>query len=93
MTMTREHAVLEAALDFLFENIDELLRENRNKEIDALLRRQNVEKLSTDILLGLLTATAPARTRLSARSEFYSRVKHELSVRNGFDVSILDGLE
>ena len=83
----------DASLDLVYDEIDELLRNNRFTDIDEILRETPVEDCSTKILLAILTATAPAKTVLAMRSEFFQRVKSILASRKESEPGLLDGLE
>src|SRR5439155_5576373 len=58
----------DSALDVLYDRVDDLLKAKQFATVDDLLRQAHVDLLSVDVLLGLLTATVPARSRLLARS-------------------------
>lgn len=83
----------DAALDLLYDAVDEMLRRREFPEVDAILRDANVADLSINILIGLLTVTLPARSRLSSRAEFYTRVEDILRQRGEFEEGLLTGLE
>ncbi len=84
---------VDAALDVIFARVDEMFCHDRFVECDALLRRISVGDYSTDILLGLLTATLPAKSRLKARPDFYSRVEAEIHRRGEMEPGLLTGLD
>lgn len=83
----------DAALDIIYDNINNLLTEGDYQRIDAILSALDPEPLSVDILLGLLTSTLPARTKLSRRRDFFSKVEEELRRREGWEKGLLTGLE
>jgi len=83
----------DAALDLIYDQIDTLLRSGDLPRIDAVLQRADVNSLSTDLLLGLLTATLPARTRLASRRGFFNRVEAVLRKRGDWEDGLLNGLE
>jgi hypothetical protein len=83
----------DAALDLIYDSVDELLRSNQFPEIDAIVARVAVEDCSTDILLGLLTATLPARTKLLLRKHFFWAVDRNLKTRPEYEGGLLAGLE
>lgn len=83
----------DAALDLLYDNVDELLRGGRFAELGRLLDAVQTAEYSADLLLGLLTATLPARSRLPARAAFFERVQRTLQQRGELESGLLTGLE
>jgi len=69
---------LDAALDLVFDHVDELLLAGRFPDVNRLLLGVPVEKLDPAILIGFLTITGPARTALDARPAFAERVQAQL---------------
>lgn len=84
---------LDAALDLVYDQIDEKLSSGSLDQMDRLLANVDPESLSTDLLLGLLTATLPARSRLPARNRFYREVERVLRNRPEWEEGLLAGLE
>jgi len=80
------------ALDLLYDEIDDFLTESKFDELNQLLANVRVESLSIHLLLGLLTATLPARSKLSAREELRTRVEIDLRQRGIYRDSLLAGL-
>ena len=66
---------------------DEILK------LDSILNDMQVQGYSLDLLLGVLTATLPVRTRLSARKAFFQRVKDRANELGETDPGLLAGLE
>src|SRR6266436_6087207 len=56
-----------AALDLIYDSMDEMMRKGEFDSLNSLLANINVADLSVDLLLGLLTATLPAKSRLPSR--------------------------
>ena len=83
----------DAALDLLYDSVDEMLRSGKYSEIDSLLRDTIVDECSTDILLGLLTATLPARSKLPYRREFFDDSDRVLKHRPEYEKDLLTGLD
>jgi len=83
----------DAALDLLYDSVDEMLRSAKYSEIDSLLHDTVVHECSTDILLGLLTATLPARSKLTCRKEFFADTDRVLKCRPEYEKGLLTGLE
>lgn len=78
-------------LDLIYDVIDDLLRKGDFEKVDKILQEIDVPELSTDNLLGFLTATLYAE--LPSRKEFFKKVHIELCFRNDYDDTILEGLE
>ncbi|MCY1009724.1 hypothetical protein OV079_30000 [Nannocystis pusilla] len=55
---------LDDALDVLFENVDDLLRQGRMALVDDVLQRFDLERLEPTLLTGLLAITKRASSRL-----------------------------
>lgn len=83
----------DAALDLIYDSVDRLLREAQFALCASLLAEVAVSKCSVDVLLGMLVATLPARTRISTRAAFLNRVRSELLRRDEDVDSLLRGLE
>jgi len=83
----------DAALDLIYDSIDGMMRKGEFSRLNLLLPQLNVNDLSADILLGLLTATLPARSRLSCRKEFYCDAEASLRDRDELEDGLLTGLE
>ena len=84
---------IDAALDVLYDRMDALLKAKQFAAMDALLQQANVDSLSIDVLLGLLTASLPARSQLPARSKLYSEAETSIKRRGEWEDGLLDGLE
>ncbi|MBC7818835.1 MAG: hypothetical protein IAG10_18245 [Planctomycetaceae bacterium] len=84
---------VDAALDVIFARVDEMFRQGLFSECDALLRRIPAGDYSTDVLLGLLTATLPAKSCLQARPDFYLRTEAEIQRRGEMEPGLLTGLD
>jgi hypothetical protein len=82
----------DAALDLLYDNIDEQMRQGRFADLDLVLATLHVEDYSADMLLGLLTATLPARSRLLARASLLTKVEETLRRRGKYEEGLLVGL-
>lgn len=83
----------DAALDLIYDSIDELMRESLFSELDHVLSQVPVRRTSTDVLIGLLTATLPARTKLQNRGQLFRDVERELRERGEMEDNLLTGLE
>ncbi|HEY5741872.1 MAG TPA: hypothetical protein VIS99_04965 [Terrimicrobiaceae bacterium] len=83
---------VDAALDLLYDQVDEVLHVGEFGKLDRLLRSANTETLSADILLGLLTTTLPAKSKLPSRPRFCKDVERSLRRRNEWEEGLLVGL-
>jgi hypothetical protein len=83
----------DAALDIIFDQIDEKLLAGNFIQVDQTLANTSPENLSIDLLLGILTATLPAKTHLKSRQLFYRQVQETLERRGRLKEGILVGLE
>jgi hypothetical protein len=84
---------LDSALDVIYDAIDELMKEGRFREIDDELNRLDLAEHSTDMLLGVLTATLPGKNRLPSRAKLFAAVERELGKRGDLEPGLLSGLD
>lgn len=91
--LTLKHKSIDATLDIIFEHIDDLLTRGAFKETDRILAMVDVKQCSTEVLIGLLTTTLPARKRLGVREDFFFRVEREIRSREEWEEGLLKGLE
>ncbi len=84
---------LNSALDLVYDSIDEMLRTGKLSQLDSILATIPVNELSRDLLIGFLTATLPARSRLPARKKLFADTMRSLSERGEFEEGLLTGLE
>lgn len=82
----------DAALDLIYDAVDNLLRRGEFDSLNAILNTARPPKLSLDIVLGLLTATLPARNRLPARDTLFRNTERLLR-ESGDDPGLLVGLD
>ena len=76
------------ALDLVYRNVDELLRNGQFNDVETLIREVNVDDLPTDVMLGILSITLSARGHLPSRTRFVNQARILLGWR-GEDVSFL----
>lgn len=88
-----EHGNPDEALDLIYDAIDALLRDGRFEKCDEDLRDIDVSTTSVDILLGVLTATLPAHSRLPSRPRLVRAARDVLLGMNEDADLILAGLE
>jgi len=79
-------------LDKLYDDVDTMFRAGFFGDVDKMLDLQVVEDLSLHFMIGLLTATLPAKKSLKNRVTFKQRVKDELVRRGEYRESLLSGL-
>jgi hypothetical protein len=84
---------IEAAIDLINDCIDELFRRGFFAICDAILAETAPNDYSTDILLTILTATAPAKSELRARQKFFAATRRAIKARKEYERGLLDGLE
>jgi hypothetical protein len=82
-----------AAMDLLYDKSDELMRTGQFEGLDMILQRLHAGELPVDVLLGLLTATLPAKSRLPSRAEFFTATERILRERGEYEEGLLTGLE
>ena len=93
-SLIEETKGVSVALDILYDNIDDMLLAGKFQQIDSYLTEIHIPGLSKHILLGILTITFAAKTRLLAREAFFFKVKDELTKRNETNVGeLLQGLQ
>lgn len=80
------------ALDLIYESTDRFMRAGAFSELDALLATTSPDTLSLDLLLGVLTATLPAKSRLPTRDSFLAKVEETLRGRGEYEDGLLAGL-
>jgi hypothetical protein len=83
----------ETALDLIYDSVDELMRKGEFAQLNSLLANLSVSDFSVDILLGLLTATLPAKSRLPSRHELYEQIETFLRHCGEYKEGLLTGLE
>lgn len=84
---------VDAALDLLYDRVDELLCGGNFEEIDRMLREASPTVMPTELAIGVLTASLPARGRLRFRGVFFDKVEQLLEQRGERDARLLRGLE
>jgi hypothetical protein len=81
------------ALDIIFDQIDEMLLAGQFDRANQLLIDTAIDEYSVELLLGILTATLPAKDRLPERAEFFRRVEETLRSRGELKDGLLVGLD
>lgn len=80
-----------SALSVVYLCTRELINGDKLEELDGSLNI-SVDDIPTDVLVGLLTATAPVKSSLPSRREFFEEVEQLLKNRGHLKFGILDGL-
>lgn len=83
----------DAALDIVFDQIDELLLAGKFSQVNRLFVDIATEVYSVELLLGILTVTLPAKNQLQDRAEFYKRTAQTLQSRGELQEGLLVGLD
>lgn len=84
----------DAAMDRLYYYIDSLMSDRMFDEIAEILINTDISKVSTDILLGILTLTLHCKEYLPRRNEFLESFRQILILRQEEDIDgLLRGLE
>jgi len=73
--------------------IEDMLLNGEYNRLNNQLERIKVDSSDTDELITYLTATRPARSKLTNRPGFYKRVEEELKKREEWEEGLLGGLE
>jgi hypothetical protein len=87
-----DQGLIDSAMDLVHDSIDELLRRGQFALCDSVLNEIDPAQYSADVLLALLTSTAPARSKLSTRRKFFRSVTKTLKERKEYERGLLDGL-
>src|SRR5262249_46267683 len=85
-----EKGNLNAALDLIYATTDDWMRTGRFSELDQYISQLKVNELATDLLIGILTATLPAKKRLASRARFYVDTERILNKRGEMEPGLLD---
>lgn len=88
-----QHGQIDAALDLIYDSFDALFRQGAMLEADRQLAALDPSSLSADLLIGVLTATLPARSRLPSRAAAFDDIVRELKSRGQLSAGLLTGLE
>jgi hypothetical protein len=82
------------ALDIVYDLFDDTLHEGRYSDVDTLLGSLTncVSIFSSSLLIGILTATLPAKSRLPHRASFFLSVEERLRETGEYTPFLLSGL-
>lgn len=81
------------ALDIVYSRISELIQLGWISQLNDEIASIDPNEFGTDVLLGILTATLPVRSKLQCRGKLYRDSFKILKRRRHFERGILDGLE
>lgn len=70
-----------AAIDVLFDKIDDMFKNDLFEEVDNLLQKLPVHDLPTSILCAFVSITYPARHKLPSRADFFEKAEKSLISR------------
>ena len=83
----------DSGLDVINLFVDYCLRNELFVCIDDWLKELDLVKLTDHHLIGVLTATLPAKNKLHVRSAFYDNVVRLFKIRGTWEPDLLKGLE
>lgn len=84
---------LDRKLDRIYDWMDDLMWAGRLDEIARILSEVEVEKTSTVLLLGYLTATLPVKNRVPGRDKFFQAAKKAIERRGEMEPGLLVNLD
>ncbi|MFC1759412.1 hypothetical protein ACFL2H_11705 [Planctomycetota bacterium] len=83
---------IDAALDIVYDRVDEMMLAGQFDEVNQTIADLNVDELSIDIILGVLTITLPGKSKLPDRNKFFEDAKRSLESRGEHCEGLLAGL-
>ena len=84
---------IDETLDQLYDLIDEKFTAGHFEEVNRFLNNVRVKDIHTDILMGILTATLPAKNKLPARETFMAKTEAIIRERHEWEEGMGKGLE
>ena len=84
---------IDEALDRVYDEIDAKFVAGQFEDVNRFLLMLRVQDVHTDILLGILTATLPAKSKLASRDAFMARTEAVIRERNEWEEGLGKGLE
>lgn len=66
------------AIDMLFDRVDRMMLDEKFEDVDGLLRIIDVDRLDSNLMVGVLTITQCARERLAERVGALERIEKRL---------------
>jgi len=84
---------LEGAIGLLYDNIDDMLLEERMQECDRILQMLDLSKMESYLMIGVLSITLSAANKLPSRPALVTRIENVLQQTHPDDVNdLLRGL-
>lgn len=77
----------------IYQGVEEHVRLETIDHLNEQIQNLSLEEMNTDIMLAILTATLPVKTKLVSRKFLFERIMSILIKRNHFETGILDGLD
>ena len=84
---------IDTELDEIYDLIDDLFHVGEFERVNSILQDLDLKNTETDLLIGYLTATLPAKNKLPYRETFYRKVEKLLKERGDYEDGLLNGLE
>jgi hypothetical protein len=84
---------IRASLALIYRRVEEMMREPMLEALDEEIASVPAEEMGTDVLLGLLTATLPAKRKLPSRPQLFRSTRQIMKKRGHLEPGVLDGLE
>lgn len=81
------------SLAVIYQSVEAYIQDGAIDDLNEKIANVNPDEMSTDIILGVLTATLPVKSKLVARKLLFKNTVPILVKRNHFEPRILDGLE
>lgn len=86
---------VDRTLDLIYDHFDHCFLCRQFHEVDSFLHEVQVDRVCSDVLIAILTASLPAKQKLTNRADFLSLVRPTLIGRHGRAATqvLLRGLE
>lgn len=81
------------AFKLIFRRVDQAMKASEFEEINTALAEISVSGATLEVLIALLTATLPARSKLAARRRFFEDVQQAAKDRGRWTKTLFSGLE
>lgn len=82
-----------SALACVYRNVRYRLRDNQLSELDNDLKKFDVSSAGVNVMLAVLTATAPLKSKLANRRRIFREIKAYLKKSGQLEKGLLDGLK
>lgn len=84
---------LRQALGLVYRRVEVMMELGMTDLLNEEIASFAADKIGTDVLLGLLTATLPVKSKLPSRRHLFRQTKRILKARKHYERGILDGLK